>query len=495
MLASLLKPVSAAPGTFANPALDLRFDLGEVDPRITFTRASTDTRNGPLGTLESVAANAPVIEYAPTTLHTSATALTVGLGTKTLALGAGPGFAPGTPVRLTRNGDPTTWMSGITLWTRSGSLRVAVLRFNGAGSHSNWSIVECLGLRIQEARTNLLTYSEQFDNAAWGKTRCSVSANAALAPDGNVAMDKLIEDSTASATHLIALQSVVLTLGSSYTFSVFAAPGERVLQVVPNGGNFPITYVNFDLSSGVVSAQGSDIGATIVPVGGGRYRCTVTVTCTAGGTVVPLYVYMQSSPTAARAAGYTGDGVSGFYVWGAQLEAGSFLTSYTPTTSAAVTRAADVAAMTGTNFSDWYRQDEGTLVAAYRKISVSQGVQVVASLDDGTVSNIMRFVCASTPTQQRFDITSAGVGMATLALTTSAAAGVWYVDAAAYKLNDVAAVENGGVVQIDNTVTIPVVNRLNIGRGTNGSPVNGHVRRIAYYPKRLSNPNLQARSA
>jgi hypothetical protein len=159
-----------------------------------------------------------------------------------------------------------------------------------------------------------------------------------------------------------------------------------------------------------------------------------------------------------------------------------------------VTRSADVAVMTGTNFSDWYNQSEGTF---YIKSDYAQvvGGNYRFDVTDGTSSNQMRLRTApSGTTQSRFELTTAGVAQTTLSPSTVDPTS--NQDAVAYKLNNAAAVVNAGTVVTDITSTPAVVNQMAIGATRLGaSPINGHIRQLAYYPRRLANSELQAITA
>ena len=177
---------------------------------------------------------------------------------------------------------------------------------------------ESLGLLIEEQRTNLLTYSEQFDNAAWTKTKSSITANTIIAPDGTLTGDKLVEDSTLGEHYPI--QLVSLTTGTTYTGSVYVKAGERTsIRLQAAGGAFS-TYAqsnaDFNLATGTVTAQGSlSLGATITSVGNGWFRCTLSVATVATSTGGIFPILSNGSTTS-----YTGNGYSGIYIWGAQLE-------------------------------------------------------------------------------------------------------------------------------------------------------------------------------
>ena len=198
--------------------------------------------------------------------------------------------------------------------------------------------------------TNLLTYSDQFDNAAWSKVGLSVTPNIGTDPYGTTLADLLVESAT-TTTHQIN-QPFTAVSGTTYTYSCFASPKERsTIQVVPYGTIFNTTYVNFDLLNGLVSAIGTNIEAKMTLMANGSYRCSVTTTAISSGSGL-FYTIIANSPTMARYASYTGDGTSGLYIFGAQLEALPFATSYIPTVASTVTRAVDALSVTAVNNSN-----------------------------------------------------------------------------------------------------------------------------------------------
>jgi hypothetical protein len=154
------------------------------------------------------------------------------------------------------------------------------------------------------ARYNLLTYSEQFDNAYWSNIALmTVSANAGTAPDGTTTADKIIPTAV-SGTHQIGRLSVVTS--AAYVFSVYAkAAGYDTIEVLDGTGG--VNGALFNLSTGAVTNRGTGVGSA-VSVGDGWYRCTVDYTTTG----IRIYVPTSSST-------FTGDGTSGVLLWGAQL--------------------------------------------------------------------------------------------------------------------------------------------------------------------------------
>jgi hypothetical protein len=181
---------------------------------------------------------------------------------------------------------------------------------------------------IRSATTNLLLRSEEFDNASWVKTRSSVSANAATAPNGTSSADRLVEDSSASTTHFIDAL-LTATAGQAYTHSVYAkADGRNWIALQGfNGASNPTAF--FDVSTGSVGSTSNGATASIAAVGNGWFRCVMTYTVNSG-TATTGTLYLAS---ANNVASYTGDGTSGIFLWGAQLEVGSTVGPYIPTTS------------------------------------------------------------------------------------------------------------------------------------------------------------------
>jgi hypothetical protein len=170
---------------------------------------------------------------------------------------------------------------------------------------------ESLGLLIEEQRTNLLLRSQEFDNAYWTKTRSSITANTIIAPDGTLTGDKLVEDTSATTTHVV-FKSVTTTSGTVYTHSVYVKEGERSWAIVQNGS----AYAWFNLSNGTIGTQVPSTTGTfaITSVGNGWYRCSVSQVAS---TSMSCGIYASSDDNVLN---YTGDGYSGIYIWGAQLE-------------------------------------------------------------------------------------------------------------------------------------------------------------------------------
>ena len=176
------------------------------------------------------------------------------------------------------------------------------------------------------AITNPITFPEDFSNAAWVKgSNATISADATTAPNGTLTADKWIESSAAGVVRSIYHQYTIPSTGT-YCLSVHALNnGRRYLTVYPQTSS--TGYAIFDLVSGVVTATGGGqfVKATIKALAGGWYRCSVAITTNAQSMNT---VMCMSNSSTTPAPSYDGDGASGFYLWGAQLDVGSDPVSY-----------------------------------------------------------------------------------------------------------------------------------------------------------------------
>ena len=359
----------------------------------------------------------------------------------------------------------------------------------------NPTTFESLGLLVEQQSTNLLQRSDDFSNAYWDvKSNSSITANTIVSPDGTLNADKLVEN-TANGQHWVgsAGSGATITSGVTYTLSLYAKQAERgylALQGDAGGGRLGVPTV-FNLTDGTVFSVGAGTTAAISSVGNGWYRCVVIATASSTGTAYPYFGLRQNSSPAA--VSYTGDGWSGLFIWGAQLEALAFPTSYIPTVASQVTRAADSATMTGTNFSSFYNQAAGSLYVECNYfggsgLAAEFGQTASASNRWYTLgnngSNRAQFVMRPLGSVQA-DINDSGVSIPPNTMTKISVA---------YAVNDFAISQNGRSPITDTSGYVTNdLNQLIIGNTSAGNAsLNGIIRKIAYYPIRLSNTNLQA---
>jgi hypothetical protein len=355
---------------------------------------------------------------------------------------------------------------------------------------------ESLGFLVEEQRANLLTYSEQFDNAAWVKSSVTIQPNIIVSPDATLTGDKLLVDSGVGTTTAFTYEATSKAASAIvYKQTVFAKIGEfNQLQILVRDAatSANSATVRFSLIDGSIVSAAAVTGtfanpsATVgQPVGNGWYRFGLTFTSGTETSIRSLFYARDSVAT-------TGNGYSGIYIWGAQLEAGAFPTSYIKTEASQVTRSADAASMTGANFSSWYNAGQGTLFAEVNSSYLPPANEVgIFRINTNTASNEvrLRFVNALLAGQIQ---SSAGE---TLNQSVAASANVNYKSALAYATDNSAFSVNGSTATTDTSVALPsAASQAIIGASATGVAafLNGTIKRLSYYPKRLANTQLQA---
>lgn len=345
---------------------------------------------------------------------------------------------------------------------------------------------ESKGLLIEEQRTNLLLRSEEFDNAAWQKTSATITADTIVAPNGTLTGDKLV-DTTANAYHYIN-RSISFTAGVTYSRFIYAkAGGVDSFYIDFPTLRFGNCNFNVNLAAGTVNTNPLNGSGTITSVGNDWYRVALTATCTSTGTGLVQVVLGPGGP-------YVGDGYSGIYIWGAQAEIGAFPTSYIPTVASQVTRNADAASMTGANFSSWYRADEGTLYGSCIQPSASGVNRTLAYLTE-SVAQLerveLRAINAGTNAPRAY-INGSGSNQCDFNFSALTAGSLNNM-IIAYKVNDFAGSLNASAAQTDASglVANPLLLIIGATPSTGVNSLNGTIKKIAYYPARLSNTELQ----
>ena len=386
-----------------------------------------------------------------------------------------------------------------TYFNSSGVLTSATInaaRFNYAYNGTTWV---SKGLLIEEQRTNTCLRSQDL-TATWSANRGSITSNTTTAPDGTLTADRFVEN-TATGVHGPVQFDIVTTSGAASTASGFFKAGSRSVIVVrfqDNATGLHGVGAEFNLSNGTISVAALTIGgfsspsASITDVGNGWYRCSVTGTVNT--TLCSLRVEACTA-TGALSSGsftgssYTGDGSSYFDSWGYQMEAGSFPTSYIPTTTAAVTRSADVCQITGLDFSGFWNATEGSIAAEID--SPASGTRPISSADDNTANKSM--ILFTSGADPKFSVTDGGVSQADID-AGSISANTNFKLSTAFKANDFSASVGGSAAVTDASGTVPSVDRLRIGANQAGNYLNGHIARWRYYPVRLPNATLQVLS-
>jgi hypothetical protein len=345
---------------------------------------------------------------------------------------------------------------------------------------------------VEESRSNLLTYSDI--STSWDTIGGTVSQDGQLSPDGIFQSYKYIPN-TNNDFKGVTKSGILTSSGSSYTVSVFVKDGgyDNLVIFIDNvTGSGGRVGALFNLSTkqitvGGLNTSGYSYNYGIIDFNNCWYRIYITTEVNAS-SISLTYRFTNN------AVGYvntTGDGTSGIYIWGAQLEQGAFPTSYIPTEGSTRTRAADDASITGRNFSEWYRQDEGTLVTEVTTATIATtGADWVRFVNVSGNTDVIRLTRSGSGQTPQLLVTKNNVGQ-TGPFTTGVQPNIFSKLGFYYKTNDFGITRNGSALTgstISTTGEVPTVDRMLISN----PPVNGYIKRLTYYPKRLPDAQLQA---
>ena len=349
-----------------------------------------------------------------------------------------------------------------------------------------------LGLLIEQQSTNLQLQSQSFTVSPW---TAGYSSNVAVTPNINIAPDgtqtaSLLVNTTATGNHYLAPSNIggSYTSGQIVTNTVYAkAYTARYLYIAYAGSQNNLAQ--FDLVAGTATIIAGSDTCAIQAVGNGWYRCTYYRTLT---TTIIERLNLTSSPTTLTSStwnSFTGDGYTGVYIWGVQVEYLAFPTSYIPTTSAAVTRTADTPLNSGANFSSWFNSQQGAIYCSFDTPTISSSASSMAiwAIDNGT--NAQYYINKSTATLTAYE-GSANASMGTITAST--------LQQSVYSFNNnsvsASGLINGGSVgTITATPQSIAPTQLSIGRyATSSNPFTGHIRKFAYYPTATTTAQMQA---
>jgi hypothetical protein len=303
---------------------------------------------------------------------------------------------------------------------------------------------ESLGLLVEEQRTNLLLHNRDLTQAAWAASNITPLKDQVGADDVASSASKI----TATAANGTILQTVTSASAARSTTA----------------------YVKRITGTGTVEMT-QDNGTT-----------WAAVTVASAWTRVSIASATVANPAVGFRLATSGDAIAVDYV---QCESGAFATSAIATTTATVTRSADVVSISGGNFSSWYRQTEGTVFA---DVSIPAVSLTALSFSDGTANE--RILMDTGTNTKRLIVTDGGSAQASV--TRPYTYGTRAKTAVAAIENSFMLCEAGVLGTEDTAGTMPTVDRLNIGANATGSAIlNSRLSRLTYWPQRLSNSTLQ----
>ena len=347
----------------------------------------------------------------------------------------------------------------------------------------------CGKLLLEPQRTNLVTYSEQLDNAAWTKLFLGVTANNATSPDGSTNAEKLIPDATLN-THLF-FQTITPAAGV-YTLSAFFKAGEynfACLRLSTDSDTKRFAVV-LNLTTGVITATDSlgsptSTSSKVENYGNGWYRLSIS-SAHASGIMYPTFAVSSTAvPTFSNSLPlFTGNGTSGIFAYGCQLELGAYSTSLIPTLAASATRGADACSKTG--ISSLIGQTEGVLFVDWNyenKTDANGSIPIILTGSGGEA-----YIYVSGAGTLLGDLYNSG-------LQASIAGAIGSVGrkkiAFAYKQNDFVLYLNGVQIGTDTSGTVGSLTGLFVGSYyTSGYSSNTGINQALLFKTRLTNAEL-----
>jgi len=352
---------------------------------------------------------------------------------------------------------------------------------------------------LEPSRTNLFTYSE--DASQWGSSGITtpISQDGSVNnPDGVSGANEITPTSGSSLKFLFPNNTHSFTSGDTYSFSVFVKANElKYIQITGNTNAFGSgQYANFDLENGVIGTYaGATSGTTpkIEYYGNGWYRCQFQANASATTTQNIFLIAIVPSASASRLQALNPNGTDSLYVYGFQAEAGSYATSYIPTSgqSGGVTRAADVA--NGAGNEQVFNDSEGVLFADIAALTDDNTSRRI-SISDGS-SNPNNLVCVDMSEYTNTIIGRIRTSNSEVAFleATSQKQTQKNKIAVKYKVNDFALWVNGFEIDTDNNGAVPIgLNNVSFDRGNGSNDFYGKTKEVGYYDTALTDAELEA---
>lgn len=312
-----------------------------------------------------------------------------------------------------------------------------------------------LGVLIEEQRTNLVLFSEQFDNAVWSDISTGITtrtADAVVAPDGTITADKLVGN---NANTWLSQNLGIGFASTTHSFSI---------------------YLRTDVTCSI------ELKLSLSP--GVSYTKTVSLTSS-----WQRFTFTQTFAAVDTGSLYAGINIGNgnvVYAWGAQDEAASFATSYIPTTAAAVVRTADALTMTGASLN-WFNAAQGTFVAEFAAPYLSATPPTRGVISGGDSARLAYIPIAPDGVYSYDGVSAVSPASGVIANGAIHKVASAYISAAERRI----AVDGGTVATIGSCAAGYTSFPTFIIGSLAASQLNGYIRRIRYWRTRLPDATLQ----
>jgi hypothetical protein len=342
----------------------------------------------------------------------------------------------------------------------------------------------CPSLLLEPQRINVIQYSEDFSQGYWTKDGSSVTSGF-ISPDGTANAFKIVENSS-NSVHRVG--RATFTANVNRTLSFFAKKGERnyVSLFENNTTNPALKGVIFDLENGAFYNNNESFyfNVQIENYGNGWYRCSAYFQN--GGLSVPSIGISADGLTNS----YQGDGTSGIYIWGAQLEEAIYPTSYIPNygTALGATRSAETCNNAGD--VNTFNDSEGVLFAEISALA-DDGTDRVISLSDGSANNriILYYNSSNNLVAQVYSISNtiqATITVTNFDISNFSKASI------KYDTNSIKLYLNGFLIESKSIATAPInLSELAFDNGVGGADFYGNTKQIQYYDSALNDSDLE----
>ena len=493
-------------------SLDFTTMGGVLDSRLTFSRAGGGTYVGADGYIYGVDS------------ATSAS-LAIGTGSKSVTLTATADvdrrFQVGQTVYFSSGANN---MSGlVTAYNASTQvITINATATTGSGSFTSWfvgnasprfdysptNIGEPRGLLVEGSAVNLALRSSTMGSATYTTQEATMSTGVSVDPSNTASAPTMAAIPGFSYSSHLIYSTVGVSNATSYTLSVFAKANgyNRIGVCIAAGARYTAVFNltgsgSFQTSSSTVSPAPTGTGYSITAYGNGWYRCSVTMT-TADTTLYPHFMLVNDGAITFNVnaqATFVGESAKSIYIWGAQLELGSANSSHIPTGASTVTRAVDTAIIAaGTNFSSWYTGGTtGTFVTEWCRCSPTTTQRTVIATSDVSNQHLHQYIAATTSRLRLADKVPAFIETTNASVDNSINKGAFSYSGSVQSL-----CLNGGTV-VPGTLTFTTAPTwLSIGGPSNNGTsitdtavvLNNAIRKIKYFPTRLSDGQIQGLS-